>query len=1436
MDYVKQYPWIPVGSNFFGTNRMDKSPRNCFLSESMWVRPCTESDYTKGSAMLNRIQTSYIGDQPVEKDWLTILSVAIVKGNEPDIANTMYVLSKKYPDTFMLNVSKTIAKTIIGCTLPSTKQTALLASLLSQYSRSRMYMCSGNMEEGIRHMRSNLYGVALAVARWPKNRQNLSDQLELVLTELPKCPFREPGITYFDLWFQAKKEIPTSIQKPCIEHADIVSKTIDKYIPLDKTGGILTWRSETGFNTVTNMKRTLKTVNGNTCAHRSKKHMEALRNEYSKIRTTPLYVKATLKPFVRNVFDNSAHGGGSYKRSESVDGKVIVRDGVSFKDAFKGFVYFFSLYKACVMHGNIVSEDDMVQYSSTCEKLWKLVRYFLAVAVNSSRSSDVSVHANDGKSDSHPLSYAVRCWIDGGIESKYPDINYINRHDIETVVMARLSKVTRTLLSTLTKSSHPFFKHPTSLVWAAMIVMCDSDNDTMHVSILCEMWMNGLIDECELWGAFINTCRFITEKEWHTGNDTMKGGHSDVYTVPTEKSDCGNVCVSHEGKVDACDGICDEEIHTFHTDGYAQTASTAVVHGSSVCIQPSFNSHPACNFLDMKRIIRINPLQSMCESALKKDMGYLDGYVDRVAVWASTPSTPPEMLVNKHFSGAMRDVFEMNSHGELLVDKSDVADLDCPYFIKTLFGSTWKNETPCFGPALFYAPLSHTEMSEVTSIMEKQIQAGLYMNAYIIMTSLSLHRKTFIDATLDDAMILAAVSYTNIGINIGSMFGISWSHEELVWHDVMQSTACVPGHDSMFALGELGTLLSDSSSTDEIDKYTRRLADEWRMRNKKPEPPISYHLPDTIIGEVDPFASDDECIETNMAKNKEFKDLIEDFKPSPGVYEQKRYTLAIQKRMGLLTDQTCEDDGVDAYKKKCISNSNIIAPGDSTELTCGEDYVQCCVGYDHKDICGDDNGVYKDGAEECKIATCHSSIDKSISEIGSTLNETIDDTTKRETISAHTCIRNQAYVTSKHRRHAHKKSSITHSKKKPRPSVFDFDLDNRDNVTSLANVNELIHTELSEPSTKKRKCDEPVEVSYETSIRCLTESESSNRDANIILLSQMVYETPVKNNTLIVKNIAEWKTVCTRPMNISTTNNTSEFVRKIQQIVSVFDTNSCMGEIPVVLGSQRNRSTVIYSEPLSQWLWVQCFRVRDGNECPTLILWCKCATQIWQQNVSVEESSASTRDTMTRMTPCVCIEPKLARSDYVTYLAVLPLTTTPIRRSVHLKNYEFSKYKPHDVTGKLTNAIMMFHDHTSVVRSASDYSDNVFRSLMFWIVFPRAFGYVVSSRCMGINSKKRENMTLVPVTWELGTFDYESFDKEEGADLDLGTFLMGPCYTKDEFVRTTFNDLFGVGFKGRCMTAKLNSIQNIFAEAREAASSLGMAIDERAYAMLAALC
>ena len=94
-------------------------------------------------------------------------------------------------------------------------------------------------------------------------------------------------------------------------------------------------------------------------------------------------------------------------------------------------------------------------------------------------------------------------------------------------------------------------------------------------------------------------------------------------------------------------------------------------------------------------------------------------------------------------------------------------------------------------------------------------------------------------------------------------------------------------------------------------------------------------------------------------------------------------------------------------------------------------------------------------------------------------------------------------------------------------------------------------------------------------------------------------------------------------------------------------------------------------------------------------------------------------------------------------------------------------------------------------------------------------------------------MTLVPVTWELSKFDYDSCS--EMYEMSIGTFLLGPCYIGNKQAEKFVGELFGAGSKGRCKSAKLEYIQEIFKEAKEIAPLLGLDTDDRAYALLASM-
>ena len=1273
--YQKHLPCLPVGSNFFGLNRMDKSVENRFAGQNLWVRPVSDGDYTRGSLLLNRIQGRTPSIQFTQQERRLLLEAYMVNGDEEKLSKIIHILSRQCSDHFHLDVPKSISYTILSSTLPSIKQTALWCALLSQWHYCQPFLTSGDRKEGLSHIEARLFGVALATARWPKNKQVLLDQLELALVKPYPCPYRRPGTNYWDGWCNLATLLPPSIREACMTYVADAEHIFVQKFPLAE---MLEDRHETGFCTTTNL--------GISTFRPSTKHREALLQD-ARPKVSPVHVEETRKRYIPSVFSSNARH---------------LHDEVTYKEAFHGFVRFFAAYRGCRHYGSRVPDEELASHSAICHKLWRLVRYFLTILIHPSRSSKWAVVMKDHDTESHPLSRLIQCWLEEWqpFFAEMETSGALNIHDLDAVVMARIATVGPTLFQSVLRPSHPFFRHPASLVWGLLFSISSSHSQRLHLVVLCELWLQGCMEDRDLWAVLINICRFMTEPEWHNPDDNMMGeaeslGRSD--DMSDEPSS-----VSPESLVEPL-AIVDLEA--------VGKPSSALVHGAT--------GHVVMGAKVQDWLARGHPRASG---------GLLEGYVDRVCKWVVVPSTPPPYLFATPFASLMAQQLRMLALPTPLMIVPDLLmDLESPSFMHSLLDRSWEPTVqPVLGPHLLYVEPDESKVEGIDETMafEKQVQVGIHWNAALLSESLGLRGKKRGDMDLDDAVVLSSFSYRNLGRAIGEVFGRSWSGPTLVWHALATSPSDPPS-------------LTDA---DAVDAYAKEIVEAWHAADTKPAPAIAYHIPDiTTTAAKDPFDSDEENVESNRKWFEASNKLLANIPPSEGADVQMRMSLARQKELGISG-----------------KSGHYVKPSDAKDKSYAE-------AYNLANIKREARGLPPIEEEPTIYETIVGGKDEELPYKDHEDTSSISSTEDEE--------------------------EATRPEPPPLPSNPRM---------------RIIELDPKTPVAEKRKRRRPRQSTTQAKAQppSSTSRPSDDHIKNYLDLLPETITSPQKKTSR--KNAQEWKNRCRR--HVAFRPPLSGNIRTLAHDIEHF---------PICLGPPDMEATLVFCD--TKWYWLQRFKDAVRTDDPHLQLWYQCASMTWKSWVVGELSPG----------PQIWQEP--TSKSFMAAIQIPAPKRNFLTRCHVTQGYNFMAMD--SATTRRFYPIMSFFNALPHIKEVSDRSKSSFYSMLYWIIFPRAFGYIASAQSMGFGMIKDSDSLpiLVPVMWDLRPFSY----KDDGETSDIVTFFLGgiPFVDTDLGLRAMLGRLFGVGFSGRAHPKRLDYIKEIFNQAYEMAPSLGLKVDDQAFAM-----
>ena len=1339
----KTLPCLPVGSNFFSLNRLDKSPESRFASHSMWVRSTRETDYTKGSALLKRLQ----GRSPTlnfsQTERLLLLEAYILGGQEEELSKIFHILGKQCDDMFHVDVPKAIAHAILSTTLPSGKQTVLWASLLSQWKFCQPYLKSGNRREGMKHVQARLFGAALAACRWPKSKQSLLDTLELALHEPPPCPFRHPDVDYWDGWFDPV-HIPACIRKDCLVYTDQAVRLIGQKFPLEE---YIESRSATGYATTTNL--------ASATFRPSSKHQEALLEQARQPKLSPLYDADTRKRFIPSVFSSNERRLG---------------DELTYKEAFQGLVRFLALYQACRYYAPKVKDDALGDHSLACDTLWRLVRYLLAILVHPERSSPWAVLLLDHDKHAHPFTRMVSTWHDDW-RRHYADMEAsgtMNVHDLPSIIMARLAKTSHRLLQKVSQTSHPFFRHPASLVWGVLFSLSHTHMDRLHLAILCEAWLEGLVEEHDHWSLLISAIRFMSEPTWHAPNETMTG---DAERASSEDT------TSTGSEDDTKD------------NGRSYVEPLALVdleapHATSSLVPFGHQDHDYA-YNDMVSLG--GSVQDLVVHG-KPTGGYLGGYVDLVCRWVLVPASPPPTLFGRPFAAAMESQLVMAGLASPLMIVPDILmDLEAPSFVHTLLDRSWpEGVQPILGPHLLYLdiPKERVELADEVLAMEKQIQVGIHWNGALLAESLNLRTRSRGEIDLDDAMVLATFSYRGLARNLGDVFGRSWSGAPLVWH-VPRCRGPLDFGDGHKNEGPILALEDE----DEMAAYAKKIVEAWRRRDKKPPPPTAYHLPDVTAHHsfVDPFDSDEEHVESNRRYQAECNKELGKFMPDEGDDTQLRITLQDQIRLGIsgnsgryIRPSTSSDRSyAKAYE---YVNVKRIAKGLPPLREHPSLYEEVQNGKTDKELTYGDEVLYEADEDEPEFYYVHSAR-KRLARIdegddGSNDGSNDDDESGGED-TGEPDTREPAVV--------------------PPPGITYVEMNPRSPPEKRKRPPCRHSSRLASAAAKsKTKIAPPTNAHIQHYVKDLPAPTVS---------------TPPKGSKPKKRRILqEWKEFCNTTIEFRPFHgDASNPLRVLAYDLKAF---------PIVLARTNPdiRASLLFSG--SRWYWVQAFPKVKHHEDPFLGLWYHCASLVWAHWSTGGSVSG----------------PQMWK-DSNGFYAALPLPAdrsgTMVSQSYAAMGYTFMTQAPG--SPKAVDASGPFFASLSAIYTISSESKERFYAMLYWLILPRAFGYLASAKGMGIlkTSAKEVPDSLIPVTWDLKAVD----DDEDVQDL-VAFFFGSATYTRyvdDPYLHNSLGKLVGVERDGTANNTRLDYIKDIFAEAYGLGPALGLEVAPSALTTFARL-
>jgi len=615
-DYRRPVPYLHLGSNFLHYNEYDTSSNAEFLNKSLFVRPFTEDDYINGVKLMSRIQNGSSTPMLSHTEILLALEAFIMMEAEDKCAQAIHLFRQRCRSTMHQDIPRSLSYVILHVTLPSINQTALWIGVRMQHEEVLRSLRTYSSAASLEVLEKSLFASALAVLRFPKSKQMHLDIVELALQNIPPCPPRTSRVNYWLPWFDPSVDLPMFLREAAGSHILVGLTYFEKCISMVEK------REETGHLTLSQIKP--QHFQG------SSVHAETLQTSVSF--DSPLYFKDS-------------------KSKPTPDFKERIVDQVKVEDALYGFLSFLSYYKACKLHESSIPEGQEIQYGNCCRKLWKGLRYQLSILLCPQRTKEFAVYYQSLSDNEHPVLCFVNSWFEEWKQEfkSMESSGVLNDENLEAVIMSRVVGIGDYMFETVFQGGHSFFKQVACFVWGALLAFAKTSPQKLHILIVLECYMRGMISEDDHLVAVCSVIRFMTEDSWHVPTVRETQGAESGDTRESSKSE-----PKLEPKLEPkplrpeLQDFQEKRLSTQITDSsFSQLALMQSNCGHHSGIQGSIVSSDMSIIAASLGLTKVST-HFKAEETTNPD-GYVNGYVDLLCQWALQPTCYPQSLRCKPF-------------------------------------------------------------------------------------------------------------------------------------------------------------------------------------------------------------------------------------------------------------------------------------------------------------------------------------------------------------------------------------------------------------------------------------------------------------------------------------------------------------------------------------------------------------------------------------------------------------------------------------------------------------------------------------------------------------------------------------------------------------------------------------------------------------------
>lgn len=737
-------PVVPVTAAIQGgalspVNPYSTEAADVFRRQSLDVRECTENDARRAIELWKTLRAPPILAH--HENLCLLLECYVTVGDEDRSAQLAGICAATHNH---MNAMKSLVYVVLHGTLPSPKQTALLAALRAQFAAMQVPGQS-RTDAGRAAIRKHLTASAIAVARFPKSKAVHLQVMTMTVAPIPPTPPPTHSLEEFWAPWYTTAGLPDGLRRltdaALRRGADLYRK-----ISIKLETGIPDSRFDGQRPTVVMEGASVPLFHGQT-----RRRME-------------------------NVQQWATCGGGR---------RIANAGAVSVDQALIGLAMFLDAYLTLDRASDPVIDADADCLDVVVDHLGRLktgIQYVVAILTCPARCANTVVAHTSGSGTDHAHSVAgpaqefVESWR--AVYTTATETGVMKPGDMESVMHTRLVQALSTgdgLLCNVLNAAHPFYRDTESLAWGVVMAHAKTHTHRLHVLTVLEARLAGMVGVDDFGVDLLGVIAFLSNPAWHkaTARETL-GFERGVVDA------AGEVVVpsgSHNSEANA-DG--DDSVDSVATRPLVEEVVTDIV------VRGGDDDAGTTALTVFDRTLGPE-MGAVCLASRDDRDGFVGGYVDLLSSWVTEPRTLPVGLLGRPFRAAVEELASAPLPKTGNYSEAYLMDLRSPSLLHYLVSRGWpQGRHPFVGPRLLAINLSDAGAPIDTlwdrSITEPTLQLCFHKALAVLFDSLRLHSKTADQITLADIAALVAFDPRRALHNIGLRVGAGLDGDPLVWH------------------------------------------------------------------------------------------------------------------------------------------------------------------------------------------------------------------------------------------------------------------------------------------------------------------------------------------------------------------------------------------------------------------------------------------------------------------------------------------------------------------------------------------------------------------------------------------------------------------------------------------------------------------------------